>query len=380
MKDIYLDHAASTPLDPQVLETMLPYMTTFYGNPSSVHGFGRKMHRALEESRRSLGRHFNVRPEELYFLSGGTEANNWALEGIMSTYGQVGDHLIVSACEHPSVINTAKALESKGYEVTYIKPDGQGRIALDALEDAIQENTRLLSVMMVNNETGVYQDIRAMARLAKDKGLLCHTDGVQALSHMAMDLRDLGVDLMSFSGHKVNGPVGIGCLYIRAGIKMKSLIHGGAQERSRRAGTSLTALAVGLAKAVELRSEIIEDYRAMLAQKKTYFYEALRGRIQDIHVNGAFDHSHPGIINIRFSGVSAENLLMNLDLAGIYVSSGSACASGALSASHVLLSMGLTSDQAKSSLRFSFGETTSQEALDSVVDKLDEVVSRLRGI
>jgi len=379
MNEIYLDHAASTPMTSSVLEAMLPYMTEVYGNPSSIHGFGRRMHQALEKSRRGIAKNLGARPEEIYFVSGGTEANNWALDGIMKSYGQVGDHLIVSSIEHPAVLNKAKALEEEGYQVTYIEPNQEGVVSLERIKEARQENTRLISVMMVNNETGVRQPIEAIGAYARAEGIISHTDGVQALSHHKVDLADLQVDLMSFSGHKLNGPVGIGGLFIRSGTKIKNLLCGGAQERSRRAGTSLTALAVGLGVALEERVSQVEAYYKMLKDKKDYFFKGLKEKGLDCQVNGAYEDSHPGIINLQFKGIKGEALVMNLDLAGIAVSSGSACASGALSASHVLLAMGLTSQEAKSSIRFSFGQGTSYEDLDQVIETLSSVIARLRG-
>lgn len=379
MKEIYLDHAASTPLDKDVLVKMLPYMTEVYGNPSSVHGFGRKMHKALEQSRRSIATALHCRSEEIYFVSGGTEANNWALEGIMTSYGKPGDHLIVSEIEHPAVLNKAKELMEKGFEVSFVKSDEKGCVTLEAIKALVNDKTILISVMMVNNETGSYQDIKEIVDYAKSKNILVHTDGVQALSHRTIDLKALNVDLFSFSGHKINGPVGIGGLYIKAGTKIKSLLIGGPQERSRRAGTSSSALAVGLSEALVKRNKNMPAYHQMITDKKMYFYQHLKEAISDIIINGQLENSHPGIINLRFPNVKAEALLMNLDLMGIAVSSGSACASGALSGSHVLLAMGLTEAEAKSSIRFSFGEMTTFEELDHVIQCIKDIVLRLRG-
>ena len=379
MNKIYLDHAASTPMDIRVFEAMTPYLTEFYGNPSSPHSFGQKMHRALEKSRREIAKYIGARSEEVYFVSGGTESNNWALDGIMSSYGKPGDHLIVSSIEHPAVLNKAKALEEKGYEVTYVTANRKGEITLEAIQEAIKDNTVMISVMMVNNETGVRQNIEAIGSYAKEKGILFHSDGVQALSHLKINLKDLPVDLMSFSAHKINGPVGIGILFVRSGIKIKNLLNGGAQERARRPGTGMVALAVGFEKAIQIKSENIETFYHDLKEKKTFFINKLKEDLPDILINGSVDGGHPGIVNIMFPGVSAENLLMNLDLAGIAVSGGSACASGAMNPSHVLRAMGLEDSEAKASIRFSFGENNSLECLEIASCKLVEIVKRLRG-
>ncbi|MBJ2357173.1 cysteine desulfurase family protein, partial [Sphaerochaeta sp. S2] len=311
---IYLDYAASTPLKKEVLDAMLPYLTDYYGNASSTHSFGRRMNQALEKSRRLISKLIGCNKDEFYFVASGTEANNWALKGIAEKYKEKGNHIIVSAFEHPAVLNTAKHLEENGFDVTYLLPDSQGHITVESVNESLTDQTILVSIMYVNNEVGTIQPLKEIAALLREKEIIFHSDGVQALGYLDFDIKDLGVDLMSFSSHKIYGPTGVGGLYIRKGIKIKSLLDGGAQERQRRAGTSHVAGAVGFSEALKLRVENIQDTSKALKNKRDYLLDGLTKL--GCHLNGDLNR-HPGNMNIRFDDIPGETLLMNLDLEGI---------------------------------------------------------------
>lgn len=378
-QNIYLDYAASTPMKKEVLDVMIPYMTEFYGNASSIHGFGRKVHQALEQSRRTLAKLMNASHDELYFLSGGTEANNWALKGIAESYADQGKHIVVSSIEHPAVLNTAKSLEAKGFRVSYVAPNQKGIVTLDAVKAAITKETILVSIMFINNEIGTLQPIQAIGTYCRDNKILFHTDAVQAFGYQTIDVKALNIDLMTISSHKLYGPTGIGALYIRKGVKIKSLLDGGAQERKRRAGTSHVAGAVGFAKAAQIRYDNLESLISELKSKRDYLLEGLKKNLDNITLNGDIENRHPGSLNILFENISGEMLLMNLDLEGIAVSSGSACSSGSVNPSHVLLALGLDKKAAKSSVRMSVGDNTTYKELDCVIEKITQIITRLRG-
>lgn len=372
---IYLDYAASTPLKREVLDEMLPFMTDNYGNASSVHGYGRKLQQALEASRRSIAKDLKCSKEEIYFVSSGTEADNWAIKGMAKKHSHKGKHIVVSAFEHPAVLNTVKALEEEGFEISYAMPNTEGIVTLDALKSVLRQDTILVSIMMVNNEIGSIQPLAELGHYLKKQDIFFHSDGVQALGYLPLDLSELPVDLMSFSGHKIYGPVGIGVLYIKKGIKIKALIDGGAQERQRRAGTSNVAGAVGFAKALHIRSEQLEFLSEELRKKRDYLYNKLKNTACILNAGPI---RHPGNLNVRWEGIAGDTLLMNLDLKGIAVSSGSACSSGALKVSHVLKSIGLTDDEARASIRISLGDNTSYEELDQVSESFEEIIDRLK--
>lgn len=373
---IYLDYAASTPMKKAVLDAMLPYMTDIFGNASSIHGYGRELTKAVDQSRRTIAKLINGKYDEIYFTSGGTEADNWALKGVASAYEEKGKHIIVSSFEHPAVLNTAKALEKEGYEVTYLPSNSEGIVELDALKQAIRKDTIIVSIMAINNEIGTKQDIKAIGKICREHDVLFHTDAVQAFGYDVIDVVDSCVDLMSISAHKIYGPIGIGALYIRKGVKISSLLDGGAQERKRRAGTNNVAGAVGFAKAASIRYEALETLTQALIEKRNYLYQGLKAL--DIQINGHEKNRHPGSLNILFNGIKGDTLLMNLDLAGIAVSAGSACSSGSVNPSHVLLAIGLSKEQAKASVRMSVGDDTTFEELDSVIEKLTEIIKRLK--
>jgi len=372
---VYLDYAASTPLKKEVLDEMLPYMTQTFGNASSIHAFGRNMHKGLDQSRRTLAKLIGASYDEFYFTGGGTESDNWALKGIAESYSDKGKHIIISEFEHPAVLNAAKALEKKGYEVTYIKPNQEGHIDPEDVKKAIRKDTILVSIMFVNNEIGTIQDVKTIGSICRERNIVFHTDAVQAFGYLDIDVKEMNIDMMSVSAHKIYGPIGIGGLYIKKGIKIKPLIDGGAQERKRRAGTSNVAGAVGFSKAASIRYHNLDNITSELKKKRDYLYEGLK--VLDIRLNGS-ENRHPGSLNILFNHVKGDTLLMNLDLAGIAVSSGSACSSGSVNPSHVLLSIGLSTQEAKASLRMTVGDNTSYEELDYVIEKMTEIITRLR--
>lgn len=376
MKHIYLDYAASTPLRKEVLDKMLPYMTSTFGNASSIHSFGREQNKAVDQSRRSIASLINGKYDEIYFVSGGTEADNWALKGISESYKDKGKHIIVSNIEHPAILNTAKRLEEEGYDVTYLNANHDGLIDINDLKEAIRKDTILVSIMFVNNEIGSIQDIKSIGALCRDNNIVFHTDAVQAFGYLEIDVNALNIDLMSISGHKIYGPTGIGALYIRKGIKIKGILDGGAQERKRRAGTHNVSGVVGLCEAAKYRYGHLDQLNNEMSAKREYLRLELE-KVFDLKVNGSLER-HPGSLNIMIKEIKGDTLLMNLDLAGIAVSAGSACSSGSINPSHVLLAIGLSKEEAKSSIRITIGDMTTYEELDYVVEKLEEIVNRLK--
>ncbi len=377
---VYLDYAASTPLKKEVLEVMMPYLTNTFGNASSVHGYGRDLSRAVEKSRRTLAALIGANKDEIYFTSGGTESNNWALKGIAYSHKDKGKHIVTCKTEHPAIINTCKYLESEGYEVTYLDVDSNGLISIDELKNSLREDTILVSVMFINNEIGCIQPIKEIGLLCKEKNIYFHTDAVQGFGNVDINVKDINIDLMSLSSHKIYGPTGVGALYIKKGIKIKSLLSGGAQERNRRAGTSNVSAIVGFSKAAELVVNDLEAHVSKLKKYRDMLLEGLEKNLEGVTLNGDRFNRHPGNINLSFEGISEETLLMNLDLAGIACSAGSACSSGSLEASHVLLAIGLDNKKAKSSVRMSVGSFTTEEEINYVVDELTKIILRIRGI
>ncbi|MBN2796268.1 MAG: cysteine desulfurase [Clostridia bacterium] len=373
-KKVYLDYAASTPLKKEVLEVMIPYMTEHYGNASSVHLFGRNMHQALENSRRKIAQIINAGHDEIYFTASGTEGDNWILKGLFKKHPEK-KHLIIASFEHPAILNTAKELEEEGIEVTYINPESNGIVDPEKIELAIRKDTLLVSVMYVNNELGTVQPVGKIGKICHKYEVLFHTDAVQAFGYFPIDVKRKHIDLMTMSSHKIYGPMGIGAVYIRRGIKIKPLLSGGAQERKRRAGTSNVAAAVGFAEAARLRYTEFETNINNLVKKKNYLLDALI-KLEGVKLNA--ESEHPGTFNLQIENVSGEILLMNLDLKGIAVSSGSACSSGSLNPSHVLLSIGLSEKEVKSSIRISVGDLTTFEDLDYVIESFKEILNRLR--
>lgn len=379
-KVIYLDHAATTATRPEVVEAMLPYFTEAYGNPSSVYKFSSLSKDAITEARKNIAASLNTDAANIYFTAGGSESDNWAIKETARVYATKGKHIITTKIEHHAVLHTTEFLEKEGYEVTYINVDEHGIVKLDELKAAIRPDTILISVMFANNEIGTIQPIKEIGQIAKENGILFHTDAVQAYGHLAIDVEDMNIDMLSASGHKLNGPKGIGFLYIRKGVKIRNLIHGGGQERARRAGTENVPGIVGLGKAVEIAVKTMDERVAYEKNLRDYVIDRILAEIPYTRLNGHRDKRLPNNINFSFQFIEGESLLIMLDMAGICGSSGSACTSGSLDPSHVLLAIGLPHEIAHGSLRLTLGEENTKEEMDYVIDKLKEIVQRLRDM
>ena len=379
-KKIYFDHAATTPVDPRVLEKMLPYFTEKFGNPNSQHWFGRQTVSAVDEARDTVARLIGAKSSEIYFTSGGTEADNWALRGAAYAMAHRGKHLIVSAVEHPAMITTAKELMKRGFEVTFAEVDEYGAVDLEKLERAIRPDTTFVGVMTANNEVGTLQPVKEIAALCKKKGVLLFTDAVQAAGALRLDVKELGADMLSFSAHKFYGPKGVGVLYIRSGLKIDKIVTGGHQERSMRGGTTNVPAVVGLAEALRLAVSESDENAAYVSSLRDRFIRRVQREIPFVKLNGHPENRLPANANFSFRYVEGESLLFSLDLKGIAVSSGSACSSGSLEPSHVLLAMGLPEGLAHGSVRFSFGRHNTAEEVDYAVDALKEIVLKLRAL
>jgi cysteine desulfurase len=373
---VYLDHNASTPVHPEVLAEMLPYFSEVFGNPSSVHGFGRAAREGVDVARERIGRFLSVRPDEIVFTSGGTESDNFAVKGLALARGR--GHLITSRIEHHAVLRTCEALEGQGFEVTYLPVDDQGRLDPDDVKRAIRPDTIAISVMHANSEVGTIQPIAEIGAIARERGVPLHIDAVQTFGKIPLDVDAMGVGLMSFSGHKIYGPKGVAALYIRRGTKMLAIQHGGEHERRRRAGTENTAGIVGLGKAVEVRAREMADEAARLSALRDRLWEGIRARVPDCRLNGELATRLPGTANIVFRHVESESIVLGLDLKGIAVSAGSACTSGNVEPSYVLVAMGVPVDWAMGAVRFSLGRATTAEDVDYVVDAIEPIVRKLR--
>ena len=380
MKSIYLDHAATCPTDPKVVEAMLPYFSDHYGNPSSIYSLSRTTRNAIENARTILASAIGADPKEIVFTSGGSESDNFAIKGIAHALKDKGNHIITSQIEHHAVLYTCKFLEKNGYDVTYVPVDEHGTIKLDELKKAIRPDTILITVMHANNEIGTIQPIRQIGEIAKKHGIKFHTDAVQTFGHIPVNANDLNVDLLSISAHKFYGPKGVGALYIRKGTKITPQIHGGDQERRRRASTENVPGIVGLGKAVEIATESMADEADRQTKLRNDFIKAILEKIPDSRLNGHPVNRLPNNINISFEGIEGESILLNLDMYGIAASTGSACSSSSLEPSHVLLSIGLTHELAHGSVRFSLGKHTTREELDRVVDILPGIIQKLRAM
>ena len=378
---VYLDYNATTPLHPEVLAAMMPYLTERFGNPSSLHAWGQEARQALEAARTRIAQALGVRDKDtIAFTSGGTEADNLALLGVAGAQQGRGRHVIVSAVEHHAVLNAAAHLARQGFEVTRLPVDGQGLLDPDALRRAIRPDTILVSLMHGNNETGVLFPIGGAGRICRERGVAFHTDAVQTFGKLPLDVEALGVDLLALSGHKIHGPRGAGALFIRRGTEMQPLIHGGAQERSRRAGTENVAAAVGLARATELMLQDQEATAGRLAALRDRLEQGLMAALPGVERNGHPTERLPHTTNLAFAGVEAESVILALDLAGVGVSSGAACSSGSLDPSHVLAAMGLRPERVAGSVRFSLGRGTTPEEVDRVLEALPPMVERMRRI
>lgn len=377
-KMIYLDNAATTRTAPEVVETMLPYFSEFYGNASTVYEFGQKSKEAISKARETIAKAIGAKENEIYFTGGGSESDNWALKATAEAYKSKGKHIITSKIEHHAILHTCEWLEQNGFEVTYLDVDEFGVVKLEELKKAIRPDTILISIMFANNEIGTIEPVAEIGKIAKEHGILFHTDAVQAFGQVPIQVDELNIDMLSASAHKLNGPKGIGFLYIRKGVKIRSFLHGGAQERKRRAGTENVPGIVGFGKAVELALASMEERAARERELRDYLMERVLKEIPFTRVNGDRTNRLPNNVNLCFQFVEGESLLIMLDMKGICGSSGSACTSGSLDPSHVLLAIGLPHEIAHGSLRLTLGSDTTREDMDTVVEAIKEIVTQLR--
>ncbi|MCI7087638.1 MAG: cysteine desulfurase NifS [Lachnobacterium sp.] len=379
-KLIYMDNAATTQVYPEVLNEMLPYFTEHYGNPSAIYSFAGEAKRGVDHAREIVAKAIGAKTEEIYFTGGGSESDNWALKATAEAYANKGKHIITTAIEHHAILHSAQWLEKHGYEVTYVGVDEDGKVKLDELEAAIRPDTILISVMAANNEIGTIQPLKEIGAIAKKHGVLFHTDAVQAFAHIPIDVDEMNIDMLSASGHKINGPKGIGIMYIRKGVKILSFIHGGAQERQRRAGTHNVPGIVGIGKATEISIANMEKNNEHEIKLRDHLIERVLNEIPYSRLNGHRTDRLPNNANFCFRFIEGESMLILLDQAGICGSSGSACTSGSLDPSHVLLAIGLPHEIAHGSLRLTISEKTTMEDIDYTVDTLKKIIERLRSM
>lgn len=379
MRRVYLDHSATTPVDPEVASLMMTYYTEKYGNPSSIHGFGREAKEGLENARRQVAELIGAKPEEITFTSGGTEADNLAIIGIAEALRKKGKHLITSAIEHHAVLETCEYLEKNGFDLTIIPVNEEGIVSVEDIKKAIRPDTILISIMHANNEVGSIQPIAEIGKVAKEHGIIFHVDAVQSLGKIPVNVNELNVDLLTISSHKIYGPKGVGALYIRKGTRLVPRAHGGGQEKKRRSGTENTPGAIGFGKACELVGQRMEAEEKQLIKLRDKLLKGIQERIDFVKVNGPLgDNRLPNNVNVSIQFVEGESLLLSLDMLGIAASSGSACTSGSLDPSHVLLAMGLPHEIAHGSLRFSLGRQNTEEDIDYVLEHLPKIAERLR--
>lgn len=377
-KAIYFDHAATTPLCNEALQKMLPYFTEIFGNPNSQHAYGRESVKAVDEARDSIAKIINCKPNELYFTSGGTEGDNWALRGVAHAHKNKGKHIIISPIEHAAMLATAKTLTKEGFEVEFMKVDDEGVIDLEHLKSIVRDDTIFVGCMLANNEVGTIEPIKEMAEIAHSKGAVAFTDAVQAAGVLKTDVKELGVDMMSMSGHKIYGPKGVGALYIRNGLKVDSILTGGHQERMKRGGTTNVPAIVGFAEAFKIADKEREKNFEYVSSLRDRFIDRVLAEVPFVKLNGPRYNRLPANADFSFKFIEGESILFSLDLAGISVSSGSACSSGSLEPSHVLLALGLPEELAHGSIRFSFGKHNTMEEVDYAVDVIKDAVKRLR--
>ncbi|MGE5559861.1 MAG: cysteine desulfurase NifS [Chloroflexota bacterium] len=379
MRQVYLDHSATTPTHPDVVAAMMPYFSDKFGNASSIHSFGREARKAVEAAREQVARLIGADPREIVFTSGGTEADNLAIRGVALANAKRGKHIITSSIEHHAVLHLCESLEKEGYSVTYLPVDADGLVSVADVEKALRPDTILVTIMHANNEVGTIQDLAAISALLKPRNIYFHTDAVQSVGKIKADVNELGVDLLTLSGHKIYGPKGVGALYIRRGTKLESLAKGGSHERGKRAGTENVPGIVGLGKACEIAASELEQERERLMGLRDKLIRGISERISDVKLNGHPTQRLPHNVNVSIKYVEGEAMLLNLDMKGIAASSGSACTSGSLEPSHVLLAMGVPHEVAHGSLRLTLGRMTTAEDIDYVLDTLPEIVTRLRS-
>ena len=383
MKRIYLDHNATTPLHPEVLDAMTPYLTNRFGNGSSIHAYGREARNAIDTAREQVADLIGAKsPSEIVFTSSGTEADNHAIKGLaeLQRSRNAGHHIITSSVEHHAVLHTCQHLEKHGYEVSYVPVDRYGRIHLDALREAISEATILISIMHANNETGTVQPIGEVAEIASAHDIPLHTDAVQSVGKLPLDVQELEISLLSLSGHKLYGPKGIGVLYIRRGTRLENLMHGGSHERNRRAGSENVPAIVGLGAAAQIAKKDRESYVEQLDNLTQKLRDGLHEELDGLHENGHPEHCLPGTLNISFEFVEGESLILRLDMEGICVSTGSACTSGSMEPSHVLAALGIQPQLAQGTVRFSLGRDNTEAEIDEVIDKVPKIIEQMRGM
>lgn len=381
MKTTYMDYSATTYVKPEVLDAMMPFFTEKFGNPSSFYGISRETKIAVDNARAQVAKAINCDPNEVYFTGGGSEADNWAIKGIATAHMKKGNHIITTKIEHHAVLHTCEFLEKFGFEVTYLDVNEEGFIDLKQLESAITDKTILVSIMFANNEIGTIQPIKEIGAICREKKVLFHTDAVQAIGSVPVDVKEMNIDLLSLAGHKLYGPKGIGALYIRKGVRIDNLIHGGGQERGRRAGTENIPGVVGLGKAIEIATENIEENRARLTVLRDKLIDGVLERIPYARLNGPRgDKRLPGNSNISFEFIEGESILLSLDFEGICASSGSACTSGSLDPSHVLLAIGLPHEKAHGSLRTTLGAASTEEDVEKLLNELPPIIERLRNM
>lgn len=379
-KMIYLDNAATTRTAPEVVEAMLPYFTEFYGNASTVYEFGGKSKEAVSKAREMIAGTIGAKDNEIYFTAGGSESDNWAIKAAAEAYKTKGKHIITSKIEHHAVLHTCQWLEQNGYEVTYLDVDENGVVKLEQLKQAIRPDTILITIMFANNEIGTVEPVAEIGKIAREHGVLFHTDAVQAFGQLPINVDELNIDMLSGSAHKLNGPKGIGFLYIRKGVKIRSFVHGGAQERKRRAGTENVPGIVGFGKAAELAAANMDKRTAKEAELRDYLMERVMKEVPFTRVNGHRKNRLPNNVNFCFQFIEGESLLIMLDMEGICASSGSACTSGSLDPSHVLLAIGLPHEIAHGSLRLTLGADTTKEDIDVTVEAIKKIVTQLRNM
>ena len=377
---IYLDNAATTKTAPEVVDAMLPYFSEYYGNASTIYSLGAESKKAMDHARQTIADSLGAKPEEIYFTAGGSESDDWALKATAEAYASKGKHIITTKIEHHAILHTCEYLEKRGFEITYLNVDRDGLISLDELKAAIRPDTILISVMFANNEIGTIEPIAEIGEIAKEHGVLFHTDAVQAYAQVPINVDEMHIDMLSASGHKLNGPKGIGFLYIRKGVKIRSFVHGGAQERSRRAGTENIPGIVGLGAAVERAMRIMDTKTRKESELRDYLIGRLENEIPHCWLNGHRTKRLPNNINFSFLFIEGESMLIMLDMKGICASSGSACTSGSLDPSHVLLAIGLKHEEAHGSLRLTLSEESTKEEMDIVAEEVKKIVQRLRDM